>query len=141
MTMSVVTGHVGVLKNSLVEIESVDYANQLTRARLVPDTPQQVTRTLVPDGAIVDVDSAAWTFEIAIVQKLASGGLVKALLDATPGDELEVVYVPKKVNGEPQATFTVIAQPVPIGGDQGAQAISEVTLAVQGQPVFGTYSA
>lgn len=138
--MPAVTGHVGVLKNSSVEIEGVDYANQLTRARLVPDTPSQTLRTLVPDGSITDVDSAAWTFEIAGVQKAITGGLAKVLADATPGDLLDVVWQPIITVGQMQYTFQVIAKPVPIGGDQGNQALFEVVLEVVGAPVAAVIS-
>jgi hypothetical protein len=136
--MPAVTGHLGVLKDSSVEIDSVDYANQMTRARLVPDTPSQTLRTLVPDGAITDVDSPTWSFEIAGVQKLADGGLAKVLNDATPGDLLEVVWAPKAETGEVQYTFDVVAKPVPVGGDQGSQAVFEAVLEVVGAPVTGT---
>jgi len=134
--MPAVTGHIGVLKNSMVEVEAVDYANQLTRARLVPETPSQTTRVLVPDGTITDVDSPAWTFELAGLQKLSTGGFAKMLNDAEPGDLLDVVWQPvKDVATQPQYSFTVVAKPVPVGGDQGAQGTFEIVLEVIGQPV------
>ncbi len=134
--MPAVTGHLGVLKDSLVEISATDYANQLTRARLVPDVPTQTVRTLVPDGAITDVDSAAWTFEIAGVQKLATGGLLKLLNDTAPGTLLAVTWQPHKdVVGQPEYTFNVVSKPGPVGGDQGAMATFELVLEVVGAPV------
>lgn len=137
--MPAVTGHLGVLKNSLVEIETVDYANQLTRARLVPDTPSQQLRTLVPDGAISDTDSASWTFEIAGVQKHNTGGLASVLNAAVPGTLLEVEWEPVKgAVGQVKYTFEVVAQPVPVGGDQGAFATFEAVLRVVGSPVKST---
>lgn len=140
--MPAVTGHLGVMKNHLVEIDTVDYANQLTRARLVPDAPTQTTRTLVPDGTITDVDSASWTFEIAGVQKHITGGLAAALNAATPGDVLDVVWEPQKaVVGQPHYEFSVVAKPVPVGGDQGAQATFEIVLEVLGAPVVTAISA
>ncbi len=138
--MVAVTGHIGVLRDMTVEIEAVDYANQLTRARLVPDTPEQVLRTLVPDGAISDTDSSVWTFELAGVQKTAAGGLLKLLNESAPGALLDVEFIPKNGTGNATYTFTVSAKPVPIGGDQGNQATFEVVLAVQGSPVPGTVS-
>lgn len=133
--MPAATALLGVLKNSLVEIDSVDYANQLTRARLVPETPSQTLRTLVPDGAITDVDSPAWTFELAGVQKQATGGLASVLNAATAGDQLAIVWQPvKDTVGQPEYTFTVVAKPVPVGGDQGAFATFEIVLEVIGQP-------
>jgi hypothetical protein len=140
--MPAATGYIGVLRDSLIEIGATDYANQMTRARLVPDVPSQTVRTLVPDGALTDVDSAAWTFEIAGIQKLSTGGLVKALNDAEPGDILAVEWEPKKgVVGQPSYTFNVVAQPVTVGGDQGAFATFEAVLAVVGQPVVSAISS
>lgn len=134
--MTAMTGQIGVMKNSEVEIEGVDYANQLTRARLVPDAPSTTVRTLVPDGAITDTDSASWTFELAGLQKQATGGLASVLNAATPGDLLDVVFEPRKdVAGQAHYVFQVVAKPVPIGGDQGAQALFEVVLEVIGNPV------
>jgi hypothetical protein len=140
--MPAVTGHIGVLKNSLVSIEAVDYANQLTRARLVPETPSTTLRTLVPDGSITDVDSPVWTFEIAGVQKQATGGLASVLNAATPGDLLDVIWEPvAALVGQPHYVFQVVAKPVPVGGDQGGQALFEAVLEVIGAPVKSLISA
>lgn len=138
--MSVPTG-VYVLKDAAVTIDSVEYANQCTRARLTPDVPIQTKRTLVPDGIVQDVDSASWVFEVAALQKNDAGGLAKALRDATPGDELDVVLVPKDGLSMPQASFTILALPVTFGGEQGAFADFEASFPVLGQPVFGTTAA
>lgn len=134
--MPAVTGHIGVLKSSEVTINGTDYANQLTRARLVPETPSQSLRTLVPDGTITDTDSASWTFEIAGIQKYATGGLAKLLNDAAPGSILTVVWEPRKdVTGQPSYSFSVVAKAVPVGGDQGSFGTFEVVLDVIGSPV------
>lgn len=134
--MPAVSGHIGVMKDSLVEFETVDHANELTRARLVPETPSQTTRTLVPDGAITDVDSPTWTLELAGLQKHITGGLGLLLNTTTPGDLLDVVYEPRAgVVGQPSYAFQVVSKPIPVGGDQGAQALFEVVLEVIGAPV------
>ncbi len=136
--MPVVSAHMGVLKNSLITVNGTDYANQLTRSRLTPDTPSQQLRTLVPDGTITDTDSASWVWEIAGIQKYATGGLAKLLNDATPGDLLTVVWQPRKaITGQPNNSFTVVAKPVTVGGDQGAFATFEAVLEVVGSPTFG----
>jgi hypothetical protein len=127
-----------VYKNALVSLEGTDYANQCRIARLDPDTPIQTYRTLVPDGVVQDVDSPVWTFAVAGLQINVAGGLAKALRDATPGDQLDIVLQPKLGSGQAQATFTVIALPVPFGGEQGAYLTFETALPVLGQPVFGT---
>jgi len=128
-----------VYKNAKVTIEGVEYANQLNKARLVPDQPVQTMRTLVPDGAVSDVDSATWTFEISGLQINAAAGLAQALR-AADGGELDVVLQPQVGTGQATATFTVIALMPEFGGEQGAWLTQELELPVVGQPVFGTSS-
>lgn len=137
--MSVVTGAF-VMKNAVVTIDSVAYANQCATAMLEPDSPTQTYRTLVPDGAVNDVDSAVWTFKLKGLQINDSGGLAKALRDATPGDQLDVTLAPVNSAGKAQATFVIIAKPVAFGGDQGKFAEIDDEFAVLGQPTFGTVS-
>lgn len=128
-----------VMRDASIEIDEVEYANQVTKARLVPDTPVQTLRTLVPDGTIQDIDSSAWTLELSGVQSTKTGGLAKALNDAA-GTQIEVVIIPKNDTGEDTATVTIIAMPVEFGGEQGAFRTFEAEFPVVGQPVFGTVS-
>jgi hypothetical protein len=137
--MTAVTGAY-VYKDALITIESVDYANQLSKALLTPDTPVQTYRTLVPDGTVTDVDSPIWTFEVSALQINTSNGLAYVLRNASPGDQLDVVLVPKKGSGNPQASFTIVAMPVDFGGEQGAWQTFERVFGVIGSPVFGTAS-
>lgn len=130
-----------VFKNAVVTIDAVEYANQLSRARLVPETNTQTFRTLVPDGSVSDDDSPVWTFELAGLQINVANGLAKALRDATPGEELEVELQDEAGVGKPMATFTMKAKPVPFGGTTGQfLQMEDLTFAVVGQPVFGTSS-
>lgn len=138
--MAVVAG-VYVVRDAVVTIDEVEYANQLNVARLVPETPVQTMRTLVPDGAIVDVDSPVWTFEVTAVQKNNTGGLAKALRTAAPGTQLDVVLTPKDLTGEDSAAFIILAMPVPLGGEQGNFPTFEMVFAVVGQPVFTPVAA
>lgn len=128
-----------VMRDALVTIASVEYANQVTKARLVPDTPVQSVRTLVPDGQVQDVDSTMWTLELSGLQSTKTGGLAKALNDAA-GDEIEVVLQPRTGTGEDKATVTIIAMPVEFGGEQGNFRTFEGEFPVIGQPVFGIAS-
>jgi hypothetical protein len=137
--MAAPTG-VHVLKDSSITVDDVEYANQSTVARLVPDVPIQTVRTLVPDGIIQDVDAPVWTFELTIVQKNNTGGLAKALRALTPGESVEIVLRPKDLTGEDQATFTVKALPPTFGGEQGSYPLSEMVFPVEGQPVFTAIS-
>lgn len=123
-----------VFKNATVTVDSVAYANQCNRARLVPDTPIQTFRTLVPDGIVQDVDSTSWTLELAGLQIWASGGLAQALNDAA-GTQVEVVIEPV-AGGSESATCTIIALPLPFGGDQGQFRTFEASFPVVGEPEF-----
>jgi len=133
--MAVVPG-VYVVRDANMTINAIEYGNQVTSARLVPDTPIQTLRTLVPDGAIVDVDSTVWTLEITAVQKNNTGGLVKALRALTPGEQVPAVLTPKDLAGEDTAAFTIMGLPAPFGGAQGSFPTAEMVFPVVGQPVF-----
>ncbi|HYF74139.1 MAG TPA: hypothetical protein VD864_15010 [Nocardioides sp.] len=126
-----------VFRAASIEIDEVEYANQVRVARLVPDTPIQTYRTLVPDGAVSDVDSTVWTFQIDGLQINTTGGLADALRDAA-GTEVEVILSPYTGTGAPTATFTIIALPTQFGGEQGAWLTTgELSFPVVGAPVFG----
>ncbi|MEU8329820.1 hypothetical protein [Micromonospora sp. NPDC048839] len=125
-----------IYRNASVEIDEVEYANQLTTARLVPDQPVQTMRTLDPTGTLQDVDTATWMFEISGLQINIAGGLAKALRDAD-GGELEIILQPKVGSAQATATFTVRALMPAFGGEQGNWLSSELSLPVVGQPVFG----
>ncbi len=133
--MAVAAG-IYVVKDALLTIGGTTYANQITVARLVPDTPMQTVRTLVPDGAITDTDSPAWTLELTILQKNNTGGLAKLLRSTPAGDQLACVLAPKNLTGEDKATFTALSIPVPFGGQQGQFPTAEIVLPVLGVPVF-----
>jgi hypothetical protein len=123
-----------VVKNASVTLSGLDYANQVKKARLVPETPVQTYRTLVPDGVVQDVDSAVWTLELAGIQDFTdSQGLARYLNDHA-GETVEVVLQPKA--GGVTATVDVLCMAVPFGGEQGSWAEIEIELPCQGQPVF-----
>lgn len=125
-----------VIRDALVTVATVEYNNQCTKAVLTPDTPVQSLRTLVPDGAVVDVDSPLWTFDITALQINQTGGLAKALRDATLGSTLAVILAPQNASGKFKASFNIIAMPPRFGGDQGAFATIEMSFPVLGAPVF-----
>lgn len=126
-----------VMRNASVKIATEEFSQtgQVTKARLVPDTPVQTQRTLVPDGVVQDIDSTVWTFEMAGIQDYGTDGLAKALADAA-GTQVTVIVQPKVGTGQDVATFTIVAMPVEFGGEQGAFRLFDATFPVVGQPVF-----
>lgn len=130
-----------VMRDATVTVDDIEYANQCTKARLVPDTPIQTVRTLAPDGVIQDVDSTVWTFEATIVaSKIGTGGL-SAALRAASGTQLDCVLTPANGTGNETAAFTIVALPTDFGGDQGNINTFDISLPVVGQPVFSAVSA
>lgn len=124
-----------IMRNGTISVDTVAMGNQVFKARLVPETPIQQKRTLVPDGVVTDVDSTIWTFELSALESRKSGGLAAAL-DAAAGTEVDIVLQPRAGTGQDSATFVVIAVPVTYGGEQGDWRQFEVTLPVVGAPTF-----
>lgn len=123
-----------VMRNAVVKFGSTDYANQVSKARFVPDTPIQTMRTLVPDGIVQDVDSTAWTLELSGIQDLVTAqGLARYLFE-NEGDTVAVKVQPKAGGVEVQAS--VILVPTELGGEQGDWAQFEIELPVIGAPVL-----
>lgn len=127
-----------VYRNAIITIDSVEYANQVRIARLVPNTPIQTYRTLVPDGVVQDVDSPSWTFELTGLQINVTGGLAKALRAFDLGEVVAAVLAPHDAVGEDQATFSFVAMPPPFGGEQGIFGTMEMVFGVSGQPTFAS---
>lgn len=129
-----------VLRDALLTLGDTEFQAQVNRARLVPDTPIQQMRTLVPDGVITDVDSSTWVLELQGVQDWETGGLA-AYLNTNAGELVEFELAPRNATGKKMATGSVRALPVPFGGDQGEFATFEVELPVDGAPTFSTVPA
>lgn len=124
-----------VVRNATITINAVEYKAQITKAQLIPDTPIQTLRTLVPDGVIQDVDSTVWTFEMSGVEARGAGSL-GAALDTAAGTVVEVVLQPKAGSAQDVATFSIVAMPISFGGEQGSFRTFEAEFPVTGQPVF-----
>jgi hypothetical protein len=127
-----------VYKDALIRVDGTDYANQLRKARLVPDQPIQTYKTLVPDGVVQDTDAEVWTFEIEGLQINTPGGLAAYLRGLSNGTQITCILQPKTGVGQPMATFTALALKVEFGGEQGSYLTKTLTLPVIGVPVFGT---
>ena len=131
-----------VIKYALFEVDSVEYNNQVTKVRLVPDTPTQTLRVMEPNSAVVDADSATWTLELAGIQDFGAGSLGAALRTAAAaGTDLDVEFQPKTGSGQDLATFTIRPVHIPFGGDTGTFRTFDVTVPVVGTPVFSQSGA
>jgi len=124
----------GLMKYAVVKIETIDYAEFAQTALLTGDTPTQVYRTLVPDGLISDTDSAAWTFQLAGANQTA----LATALRAAEGTNVTVVFQAEFGSGKEVATFDATVPALPFGGQQGAFRAFDISMPVQGQPVFTT---
>lgn len=125
-----------VMRNASTTFDTVQYKNQLTTAKLVPDADTQQLKTLDPDGTVSDVDTVSWIFELAGLQdhKVTQG--LAGFLTLNHGQQVDVVFQPRPGVGERVATFTVIAKAQDFGGEQGNWAEFETELPVVGSPVF-----
>lgn len=124
-----------VFRNPTVTIESVAYTSQVTKARLVPDTPTQIMRTF--GGVDKDRDRPSWTLELAGHQDRGAGGLADALDDAAAaGAPIEIVIQAKPGAGQDVATCTFIPVPVEFGGESGEWKLFDTTFEVVDEPAF-----
>lgn len=124
-------------RNALFTLGGTSFANQVWKVRIVPDTPNQQQRTLVPDGTISDVDSATYVMELEGLQDYESGGLAAYLL-TNAGVQVTFVYAPVNTVGKKKFTGTLVAIAPPVGGDQGEFAQMELELPIIGAPTTGT---
>lgn len=124
-----------VYRSPTVTIEATAYTNQVSKARLVPDTPTQTMRTF--GGVDKDRDTPSWTLELAGHQDRGAGGLADAIDDAVAaGTNLDVVIQSKAGAGQDVATFTIVPVPVEFGGESGEWKLFDQTFEVIDQPVF-----
>lgn len=126
-----------VIKYALFTVEAVEFNAQITKVRLVPDTPTQTLRVMEPSSSVVDADSAVWTLELAGIQDFGVGSLGAALRTAADaGDDLDVVFQPKTGTGQDKAVFIIRPVNIPFGGEQGTFRTFDVTVPVVGKPTF-----
>lgn len=130
----------GVIRNAVLTVSSTDYAGTCKVARLVPETEVVTYPTLIPSGVKADVGNPVWKLQLEGVQDHTTGGLAKLLTD-NHGVALTVVLVPFAVDGERQATVSVIGQAVDFGGETGTFGDFSVELAVVGQPTWADYDS
>lgn len=135
--MPVVTGAM-VYRDAVVTIDGTAYTNQLRKARLVPTQNIQTYATLVPDGAVQDVDAPIYSWEIEGLQINIAGGLAAYLRGLAVGANISVIQQLKSGVGQPKATFTAVAMVPEFGGEQGAFMVKTLSLPVLGIPVYGT---
>jgi len=135
--MMVAYARAHVIKYAVFDVDEVSYNNQVTKVRLVPDTPIQTLRTMDPAGTVTDADSAVWSLELAGIQDFGVGSLGAALRAAADaGTDLDVVFQPKTGVGQDLAEFTIRPVNIPFGGEAGSFRTFDVTVPVVGAPAF-----
>jgi len=128
-----------VWRNATITIEATAYSAQVSKARLVPDTPTQTMRTF--SGVDKDRDVTSWTLELSGHQDRGTGGLADALDDAVAaGGTLEVVIQSRTGAGQDKATVEIVPVPVEFGGESGQWKTFDATFEVVDQPVFAQSS-
>lgn len=126
----------GLMKYAVVKIDDVEYAQFAQTALLSADTPSQTYATLVPDGNIVDTDTPEWSFQLAGANQTA----LATALRAAQGTIVDVDFQAEHGAGKEVASFSVAVPAIPFGGTKGQFRAFDITMPVQGQPVFSTSS-
>jgi hypothetical protein len=128
-----------ILKNpASIEIDGVEYKDQVWVVTLTPDQPVVTQRTF---GGVDQVaDTATWVLALTGHNWHGTGGLAKDLQDAaTAGEEtMEVVIQFLPGTGKPVVTVNVLPVAIPYGGEAGSLHQFEVELQVIDQPVWTT---
>lgn len=124
-----------VFRNPIVTIDDVVYTSQVSKARLVPDTPTQTMTTF--GGVDKDRGTTTWTLELAGHQDRGSGGLADAIDEAAAlGDAIEVVIQSRAGASQDVATCNIVPVPVEFGGEAGEWKAFDATFEVVDQPAF-----
>jgi hypothetical protein len=126
-----------VFRDGLFKLSGTDFTNQSWEITMDGDTPIQQQRTLVPDGAISDVDTALWKISLEGLQDWETTGLAKFLWD-NRGAQVAFVFAPRKGSGLSQHSGTLICVAPPSGGKQGEFLQMQMELPILGEPVKGT---
>ena len=125
-----------IMRSSIAEFDTKDYAEELSRAELVPDTQVEQLK-LLKGNTVSDVDNPSWTFAISGIQDWTVTQGLCDFLNANHGEKVEVTFQPRMGSGQRTATFNVIAMSPNFGGEQGSWATFELELPVDGEIVWG----
>lgn len=116
-------------------IGAVEYAPQVTKVRIVPDTPIQTVRTW--DGVDQDRDSTSYVLEISGHSFRGTGGLVAAFdVAVAAGTNLTATIVPRTGTGEDTAEVTFMPLPTEFGGEAGGWKQFEAEFPVIDEPTY-----
>lgn len=126
-----------VIKNAVVKVDTVEYANQVTVVRLVPETSIQQMPTMSPTGTVSDVGTPIWTLEMEGIQDFGAGSLGAAIRTAAAaGDTFDLEFQPQAGTGQDKAVAEVVAMQIPFGGETGEFRTFSMTFPVEGSPTF-----
>lgn len=121
------------LKSATLTIDTDGFSSHVSQVQFDPSTSQSTWRA-INSTVIRDQSVAEWSCTIGLVQDLASGGLLRYLIDHE-GEKKPCVFIPK--DGGPSIAATLVISPSTIGGTaDGSTATASVTMAVDGKPVF-----
>src|SRR5690606_23803825 len=125
-----------IMRSSIAEFDTTDYAEELSRAELVPDTQVEQLK-LLKGNTVSDVDNPSWTFAISGIQDWTVTQGLCDFLNANHGEKVEVTFQPRLGTGERTANFGVVATSPNFGGEQGSWATFELELPVDGEIIWG----
>lgn len=123
-----------VLKDVLFQVETDSYEKHVSSVEFVPSASVVNWKGLSPAAVFTDSTTATWTCNVAFAQDWATTNSLSRYLFDNEGDEIDVTFEP--VNGGAGFTATLIVTPGSIGGSVDSVAVSTVTFAVKGRPVY-----
>src|SRR5690606_17761741 len=140
-----------IMRSSIAEFDTNDYAEELSRAELVPDTQVEQLK-LLKGNTVSDVDNPSWTFAISGIQDWTVTQGCGDFLSASRGGKVDVTFQPRLGTGQRTATFSVIAMSPNFGGEQGSAqprlesnfdllavvSVEEVAQALRDSPILDT---
>lgn len=123
-----------ILTDVLFQVESDEYQAHVSSVEFVPSSSPVTWKGLTPSAVFSFGTTATWTCNLTFAQDWATANSLSRYLFTNEGEEIDVTFEP--VSGGPGFTATLIVTPGSIGGSVDSVAVSTVTLAVKGKPVY-----
>jgi hypothetical protein len=123
-----------VLRDCTLKIGADNYEAHVSQVQFNPSSSTQTWKGLTPTAVFTDVTTATWTCTLAYAQDWTTPDSLSLYLHEHEGDEVEVVFVPRKGSGQPSIEAALLITPGAIGGTVDAFATASVTVGVNGKP-------